>query len=439
MDRLSINLKNILPQSLLGRTTLIVIFPFIMFQLIILSYYYNSLWERNLLQLSRSIVTEINLVSNIFISQKEEFKDKELIEKSFGMNIFIHSDLPSSNYNNQKKEGIILKSLRTELRHFFKSKIYINEIENNNKVSVIIPVEQKYIQFIFYKKRITTSRNHIFLGWQLISSLILILISMIFLKNQIKPIMNLARAAEDFGKGIDKEDFKVSGASEVRLAATEFLKMKNRILRQIEQRSMMLAGVSHDLKTPLTRIRLQTETIKDNAIKESLNDEVKHMNAMLSEYLEFYSIEQNTTLESINPIDAINKIRNDINFKDKNIDIVVKRESSAEVNSNYFNRIIVNLLNNSFVFASKIKIVIDISAKLIKINIHDDGPGISDDEKENVFKPFYRIDKSRNQNHANSGLGLSITKSLLSKINGTINLNDSSLGGLEVEIEIENK
>ena len=432
-------IKNFLPQNLLGRTTLIVIFPFIMFQLIILSYYYNSLWERTLHQLSRSVVQEMDLVSQFINS--EDFSDTSLalIEKSIGLEVSLHDEKPDQLSEVGKKESIIFRTLRAELTNSFKEEIYIKNLDEINKVSVVLQFDKKFMEFIFYKKRINTSRNHIFLGWQIISSLILIIISMLFLKNQIKPITNLARAAESFGKGQNIEDFKVSGAAEVRLASTEFLKMKDRILKQIDQRSLMLAGVSHDLKTPLTRIRLQTESIKEDEIKQSLNNEVQQMNEMLNEYLEFSSTEQQAKGSNINPIEAILKIRNDINFKNKNIEVEVIKDNDSIVNANIFNRVIINVLNNSILYADHIKILIEINSQLIIISIHDNGPGIPDEEKEIVFRPFYRIDKSRNQNKINSGLGLSITKSLLSQINGIINLKDSFLGGLEVRIEIENK
>ena len=432
-------IKNFLPQNLLGRTTLIVIFPFIMFQLIILSYYYNSLWERTLHQLSRSVVQEMDLVSQFINSEDYSDTSLGLIEKSIGLEVSLHDEKPDQLSEVGKKESIIFRTLRAELTNSFKEEIYIKNLDEINKVSVVLQFDKKFMEFIFYKKRINTSRNHIFLGWQIISSLILIIISMLFLKNQIKPITNLARAAESFGKGQNIEDFKVSGAAEVRLASTEFLKMKDRILKQIDQRSLMLAGVSHDLKTPLTRIRLQTESIKEDEIKQSLNNEVQQMNEMLNEYLEFSSTEQQAKGSNINPIEAILKIRNDINFKNKNIEVEVIKDNDSIVNANIFNRVIINVLNNSILYADHIKILIEINSQLIIISIHDNGPGISDEEKEIVFRPFYRIDKSRNQNKINSGLGLSITKSLLSQINGIINLKDSFLGGLEVRIEIENK
>ena len=432
-------IKNFLPQNLLGRTILIVIFPFIMFQLIILSYYYNSLWERTLHQLSRSVVQEITLVSQLINSKGYSKTELALIEKSIGFEINLYEEKPYQLNEEYKKESIIFQTLRTELSNSFKKEIYIEDLIKLDKVSVVLQFDTNFMEFIFYKKRINTSRNHIFLGWQIISSLILIIISMLFLKNQIKPITNLARAAESFGKGQNIDDFKVSGATEVRLASNEFLKMKDRIVKQIDQRSLMLAGVSHDLKTPLTRIRLQTESIKEDEIKQSLNDEVQHMNEMLNEYLEFSSTEQQTKGGNISPIEAILKIKNDINFKDKNIEVEVAEDTGSVVNENIFNRVIINVLNNSVLHADHIKVLIEINSQLILVSIHDNGPGIPDHEKASVFKPFYRIDKSRNQNRTNSGLGLSISKSLLSQINGSIALKDSFLGGLEVKIEIENK
>ena len=346
-------IKNFLPQNLLGRTILIVIFPFIMFQLIILSYYYNSLWERTLHQLSRSVVQEINLASELINKENESDTSLALIEKMVGIEVSLYSERPSSLIKNNENKGGIFKTLRQELENSFKDEIYIRNLDELNKVAVLLQVDKDFIEFTFDKKRITTSRNHIFLGWQIISSLILIIISMLFLKNQIKPIINLARAAESFGKGQDISDFKVSGAAEVRLASTEFLKMKNRIVKQINQRSLMLAGVSHDLKTPLTRIRLQTESIKDDEIKQSLNDEVQHMNEMLNEYLEFSSTEKQSKSENINPVEAILKIRNDINFREKNIEVEVTKDNNSFVNANVFNRIIVNILNNSILQKSR--------------------------------------------------------------------------------------
>ncbi len=185
-------------------------------------------------------------------------------------------------------------------------------------------------------------------------------------------------------------------------------------------------------------MRLQSETIQDDKIKKSLNDEIKLMNEMLTEYLDFSANQDISSKNTINPIKALIKIKNDLHFKENNIDLEILNDENSSVNESIFVRCITNILNNAIANASKIKIKAENTSSFIKINIHDDGPGISDEEKKNVFKPFYRIDKSRNQNIGNSGLGLAITKSLLNSINGKITLKDSYLGGLEVVIEIPN-
>ena len=417
---------------------LIVIFPILTFQIIMLTYYFNSLWERTLSRLARSVAAEVNMIVDQ-VEQKNltENEIKNDLGKALGLQIsFIEEEI--DNNNQMEPLNLVFKNLNKELRYKIKYPYVIEPDKANKSINILVSIENQIIKIGILEDRITTSRNHVFLGWLLISSSILIIISFLFLRNQIRPIKKLAKAAEKFGKGQDIGDFKTSGASEVRLASTEFLKMKNRITRQIEQRSLMLAGVSHDLKTPLTRMRLQSESIKDEKIKESLNDEIKHMNEMLAEYLDFTANQEVDSKNIVNPIEALIKIKNDLHFKDKNIELEIINDEKSYVNENIFVRCITNVLNNAVENATKIEIKAEASNNVVRINIHDNGLGISDEEKRNVFKPFYRIDKSRNQNINNSGLGLAITKSLLNSINGKITLHDSFLGGLEVFIEIQN-
>ena len=429
-------LKKLLPTSLLGRTALIVLFPIVMFQLIILSYYYNSLWERTLNRLSRSVAMEIQLIAEPFIFKKEDKFDVEKIEEIF---LIKYQIINESNYIETKSDikNLALKSFDKELKVRIKSPFTLTKDDGDN-VKVLIKLNNEYLEILLPYSRITTSRNHIFFGWQVISSIILVMIAYLFLKNQVKPITNLAKAAEQFGKGQEVNDFKISGALEVRQAGQEFLKMKERISRQIEQRSLMLAGVSHDLKTPLTRMKLILESFKEQNIKDNLNEEIDQMNNMLVEYLDFAAINESENRSIVNPIEALKKIQNDIHFKGHNIKITIVNESSIEINENIFVRSITNVLNNAIRVSTEIEVLADITDELIKVSIHDNGPGIPDNEKLNVFKPFYRIDKSRNQNTFNSGLGLATTKALLSTINGKISLHDSYMGGLEVIIEIPN-
>ena len=367
----------------------------------------------------------------------DQYQAKSQFGDYFLMNIQELSEYDVEQLKDKQNDNQVLVSLNNELSTRIKHKFFVIE-QDNETVDVMISTSEKVIHFNFPIHRITTSRNHIFLGWQIISSFILILIAYLFLKNQVKPISNLAKAAEQFGKGQEVNNFKVSGALEVRQASLEFLKMKNRISRQIEQRSLMLAGVSHDLKTPLTRMKLLLESIKDNKIKNELNLEINQMNEMLVEYLDFAAINESKDKSTINPIEAIINIKNDIHFTKHEINLEIINDEEVFVNENIFSRSITNVLNNAIVQSDKIIIKADINKNLIKINIHDNGIGIPDSEKDNVFKPFYRVDQSRNQNVSNSGLGLATTKSLLNSINGKISLHDSYLGGLEVAIEIPN-
>lgn len=434
-------LKKYLPKSLLVRAISIIIVPMVIFQLIIVTVFFDSLWERVISRMSRSVAMEIaltvNQIENNDISILRANNDYgSFTEISFSK---IDSNSLIENFEETKVSYIdfVTKGFKKELQGILKSTHWVQS--EKDFINVYVNIGEEMLKVNFSKKRISTARVHIFLGWVIFSSAILILISFLFLRNQIRPITQLALAAEEFGKGNDISNFKVSGASDVRRAAIEFIKMKNRIIKQVEQRSLMLAGVGHDLKTPLTRMRLQAEIINDEKSKESLVDEIKHMNLMLDEYLNFSKEENIRDNIKINPIEAIIKIKNDIHFKEKNIEIEIVSDATIEVNANIFNRSIINIINNSFENAEKIKIIIETTPALTMVEIHDDGEGIPKSEMINVFKPFYRIDKSRNQNSTNSGLGLSTTKHLLNSINGTIELSDSQvLGGLEVRIKIPN-
>ena len=429
-------LKNIIPKSLLGRTILIVMFPIITFQVILLTYYYNSLWERTLNRLSRSVSMEINMIYDSYLFEEIESIDNEKYYNYYLINVSLNDRPDFIKNQNIKSEGPVLSSFRNELSSYIDKEFFLKSLDNI--IYLAVSFEDTFIIFEFPENRINTSRNHVFISWQVVSTIVLVLIAYLFLKNQVKPIRTLARASEKFGKGQEVPNFKVSGALEVRQASIEFLKMKNRITRQIEQRSLMLAGVSHDLKTPLTRMKLIIESIQDKEMKKSLDEEISHMSEMLIEYLEFAAETELKSNKLINPIEALIKIKNDVHFKKHNIELEILNDNESLVNENIFIRSVTNILNNAIVNSKKVLIKAEVSNEIIKINIHDDGLGIPDHEKENVFKPFYRIDKSRNQNIVSSGLGLAITKSLLNSINGKIQLNDSYLGGLEVAIEIPN-
>ena len=434
-------IKKYLPKSLLVRAISIIILPMIIFQLIIVTVFFDTLWQRSISIMSRSVAMEIALTINQIIHKKISIEDANKDYGSFTEMSFIKLDsknvLKDYTKYNIKYLDFVTAGFKKELQEILSIQHWIQS--NGNLINVYVTLNKGLLKITFSKKRVSTARTHIFLGWIIFSSALLIFISFLFLRNQIRPITKLAIAAEEFGKGNNISNFKVSGASDVRRASIEFIKMKNRITKQVEQRSLMLAGVGHDLKTPLTRMRLQAEILNDEKSKNSLIDEIKHMNLMLDEYLNFSEEDNFKDDIKINPIESVINIKNDIHFKDKDIDLEIVSDAFIEVNANIFNRSIINLINNSLEYANKVKIIIETTSELTKVEIHDNGEGIPEGEMANVFKPFYRIDKSRNQNSTNSGLGLSTTKNLLNSINGTIELaNSEILGGLEVRIIIPN-
>ena len=429
-------LRSFLPKSLLGRTILIVLFPIIAFQIILLTYYYNSLWERTLNRLSRSVSMEINMIYDNFITEQVDETQNKKFYDYYLIDVYLNDNPDFIEKENIKSEGPVISSFRGELSSYIDEDFFVSK--SDDLIYLAISFENTFVVFEFPEDRINTSRNHVFISWQVVSTIILVLIAYLFLKNQVKPIRTLARASEQFGKGQEVPNFKVSGALEVRQASLEFLKMKNRITRQIEQRSLMLAGVSHDLKTPLTRMKLINESVQDEELKKSLDEEISHMSEMLVEYLEFAAENELKSNKLINPVEALIKIKNDVHFQKHNIELEVLKDNDCLVNENIFIRVVTNILNNAILNSEKVVIKTEVSNEIVKVNIHDNGKGIPDNEKENVFKPFYRVDKSRNQNTVSSGLGLAITKSLLNSINGRIQLYDSYLGGLEVAIEIPN-
>ncbi len=260
----------------------------------------------------------------------------------------------------------------------------------------------------------------------------MIFISLIFLKNQTRPITNLARAAEKFGRGEDVEEFKPSGAAEIRQAGFEFDKMRKRILRHLNQRSEMLSGISHDLRTPLTRMKLQVAFIKDKELGDKLSEDINEMEKMLNEYLQFTSSSFLEKDEQFDLSDLIDEVVKKYDNKDISSNIIPRVYINGR--KNLIRRSINNLLDNSIKYAKKVQISITKSNSNIFIKIEDDGPGIPEKEYDNVFKPFYKIDKGRADSKSSVGLGLSIASDIIRSHGGNIKLAKSSMNGLEVKI-----
>jgi len=426
--------KNILPKRLFYRALLIVAVPVIVLQLVITIVFFDSLWIKTNKGMTKAVVGEISTFIEVY---SNENYDKDYITNLFS----VYQDLnieyvDDSNFNFSYDErwfSPIDRTLRRELKSKFgNGDFWFDTIGYKELIDLRIKYQSGYFKFLIPRDRVTSSSARIFALWITVPAIIMIFISLIFLKNQTRPITNLAKAAEKFGRGEEIEEFKPSGAAEIRQAGYEFDKMRKRIIRHLNQRSEMLSGISHDLRTPLTRMKLQIAFIKDNELASKLSEDINEMEKMLNEYLQFTSSSYLEKDELFNLSDLINEIVK--KYNNKNISSNVLAGVNISGRKNLVKRCINNLIDNAIKYAEKVKISINKSSNNVFIKIEDDGPGIPEQEYENVFKPFYKIDKGRADSKSSVGLGLSIASDIVQSHGGNIKLAKSSMNGLEVKI-----
>ena len=435
-------LRKIFPRTLLFRSLLIVIAPIILIQIVVGGVFFDSIWYKTNRGLVRSAANEINTFLALYPEFKQKNKSNELVniykDKS-GIIISIKKEtqqLPST--ETVKWYSLYDKIVLEEFSEKIKNPYWHNVRFNSSYVQVLVLLNKnEVIEFLVPKSKIRSTSGRIFALWITVPSLIFLFISIIFLRNQIRPIVLLSQAAERFGKGQFDTDFKISGALEIRQASYEFERMKRRILKHISQRTAMLSGISHDLKTPLTRLKLQIELLNKNQKLNSLKEEINEMEKMINEYLDFASNQYSQPVEKFNIVQLIQNLI-DKSFK-KNIKIKSPKSLIFSGRKNLIRRCIANIINNSQKYAENISITCKKIKKTILINIDDDGPGIADEHKEKVFRPFYRVDKSRSLKDSNVGLGLSIVEDIVNSHGGTVKLLNNPKGkGLRVSLSFPN-
>jgi two-component system osmolarity sensor histidine kinase EnvZ len=326
------------------------------------------------------------------------------------------------------------RSLRRELKPVFGNLYWFDTTSYKEVVELRIKYQNGFLQIFFPKHKIAPSSARIFALWITLPGLFLIMIAIIFLKNQTRPIVNLSKAAESFGKGEYIKEFRPSGAKEIRQAAHEFDKMRKRITIHLNQRSEMLSGISHDLRTPLTRLKLQLALLKQQDLAKKMSDDIEEMERMLNEYLEFSRHQKNEETEIVELNSTIQDVAK--KYENKQIKISVEKNLKINIRSNSIKRCLTNLIDNGLSYGNKVAILCNKTERNILICIDDDGPGIAENEYQNVMKPFYRIDKSRSQNKAGVGLGLSIANDIIRSHGGNISLEKSPLSGLRVKISL---
>ena len=425
-------IKKILPKRLFYRSLLIVAVPIIGLQLIISIVFFDSLWIKTNKGMTRALVGEIRTFINTY--ENEEY-DKEFLILVFREHLDFNVKfeplkiLPSK--DKERRFSPIDRTLRRELKAKF-TNYWFDTTSYKNLIDLRIKYEDGYFQFYVPKERVNSSSARIFALWITMPAFLLIAISIIFLKNQTRPIISLAKASEKFGRGEEVEKFRPSGALEIRQAGYEFDKMRKRITRHLNQRSEMLSGISHDLRTPLTRIKLQLAFIKDKEISNKLSNDVSEMEKMLNEYLQFASSSSEEKTETFDISELLESTV--IRYEKKEITTVIPERVFLDGRKSLIRRCFNNLIDNSIKYSNNILISLKKSANSIIIIIDDDGPGIPKNERENVFKPFYKIDKSRSVAKSSVGLGLSIASDIIRSHGGNISLETSPANGLRTKI-----
>jgi len=427
-------IKNLLPKRLFYRALLIVAVPVLVIQLIITIVFFDSLWIKTNQGMTRALVNEIKTFIEVY---NNDNYDKNEITNLFSvyqdLNIEFIEDETFNYLYDERWFSPLDRTLRRELKsRFGLEKYWFNTTNYKELVDLRIKYQNGYFKFLIPRDRLTSSSARIFGLWITVPAFIMVIISLIFLKNQTRPITALAKAAEKFGKGEEIEEFKPSGASEIRQAGLEFDRMRKRILRHLNQRSEMLSGISHDLRTPLTRMKLQTAFIKEKNISSKLVDDINEMEKMLNEYLQFTSsnyLEKDTLF---NISELVNQIIE--KYNNENISKNINERIYFNGRKNLINRCINNLIDNALKYGKNINVELIKKNTNIFIKIEDDGPGIPKKEYDNVFKPFYKIDKGRGEKKSSVGLGLSIASDIIRSHGGNIKLEKSKLNGLEVKI-----
>ena len=425
--------KKILPKRLFYRALLIVAAPILVLQLVITVVFFDSLWIKTNKGMTRALINEISTFIEVYDNEKI---DRGELKNLFSLFLDLNIEFSNNKFDTQYNErwfSPIDRTLRRELKSKFNpGEYWFDTTSYKELIDLRIKYDEGYFKFLVSKDRVTSSSARLFALWITVPAIIMVIISLIFLKNQTRPITNLARAAERFGKGEKIEEFKPSGALEIRQAGHEFDKMRKRILRHLNQRSEMLSGISHDLRTPLTRMKLQIAFIKDKVLAKKLTEDINEMEKMLNEYLQFTSSSYMEKDEAFNLSQLIEDVIS--KYGNKNIlqDLVPRVYFSGR--KNLINRCLNNIIDNALKYANKVEIKLNKKNTNLFIIIDDDGPGIPIKEHENVFKPFYKINKGRADSKSSVGLGLSIASDIVRSHGGNIMLEKSKMNGLRVKI-----
>ena len=435
---LRLSLKRLLPRGLLARSLLIIVVPLVLLQVVSGIIFYDRHWSNvsrhraNALAGDIAMVLELVDKGGINSNQRAVFN---LARRTLDLIIKFEPDaiLPNVEF---VPSGNLETTLARSINEIVQRPVIIDSTSTHDRVVIDVQLPSGVLQVSANEERLISSTTKIFILWMIGTSLILFAVATLFMRNQVSPIRRLATAADNFGKGRDTPNFKPSGASEVRQAASAFMAMRSRLERQIQQRTEMLAGVSHDLRTPLTRMKLQIAMLNSNTEIDELSSDVAAMESMIEGYLNFARGEGTEERQSVNATDLLEEVTRDAARNGSPVTLNLHDEVELPLARNAMRRCLTNLLENAGRHGDQIAMSATRNGRVLEIFIDDNGPGIPEEMREDVFRPFFRLDQSRNTETGGTGLGLSIAQDIVHGHGGEISLETSPIDGLRVVIRI---
>ena len=430
-------IKGLLPRSLLGRSLMIIVTPLVLLQVVSGFIFYESHWDKVTLRLARNLAGDIASVITLLRQDpgnSESIFDMAAEHMEMRLHVKTGDILPNTPPD---ESGLMERALVRAMREYVGKPFQIDTHSLDRNVVIRIQMTDGVLIVVTTRKRLFSSTTYIFVLWMVGTAMILFGVAVVFMRNQVKPIRRLALAADTFGKGRDAPSFKPEGAQEVRQAATAFIAMRDRIQRQITQRTEMLAGVSHDLRTPLTRMKLQLELLGDREGVADLKGDVEEMEYMLEGYLAFARGEGSETPRPTSLTALLGDVVAQARRKGGDaIDLHTESEITMPIRPAAMKRCVTNLIDNALRYADHVSVRAGRRGDAIEITVDDDGPGIPEDRRDDVFKPFFRLETSRNPVTGGVGLGLTIARDVLRGHGGDIQLSASPSGGLRARLRL---
>lgn len=439
-------LRRNFPRSLRARVLLIILLPIAIMQIVILWVFFNLYWENTTARLSEGLIGDVAWAVSAYEqdpSPRNLERIKAQAQKSMQLSVALRQDEPLPEGSKASPVVALDRSLGRALNEQLDQPYWFDAGRWPAHIDIRVKVKEGTLRFIAPKDRATTSKGSVFFYWILGTTAFLTTVATLFIQNQVRAIERLAEAAEKFGKGEDDPDFKPYGASEVRSAARAFIEMKARIQRQIEQRTTLLASVSHDLRTPLTRLKLELAMAPQDAAAERMKEDVSEMAYMIDEYLAFARGEVAENNETVSLRVLMETIEQNTRRAGHTLEVTYLAEDvPVTLRVQSIQRALTNLVMNGFHYGKHVRLSADAAAgaigggRQLRLLIDDDGPGIAPEKREEAFKPFSRLDDARNQNIKGVGLGLAIARDIVRGHGGDLTLDQSPLGGLRAVITL---